>query len=85
MAADKDSMSSRPNSSRVRLLAVDTGKNMMGAYITLVMSAEIAEQLGVTGGTTYNWRNQDQIDRGNRPVWVPKIVSWLVRRHFGTR
>ena len=29
--------------------------------------AEIAEQLGVTSQTVYNWRNQDQIDRGVRP------------------
>lgn len=28
--------------------------------------AEIAEQLGVTGQTIYNWRNQDLIDRGVR-------------------
>ena len=28
---------------------------------------EIAEQLGVTGQTIYNWRNQDLIDRGLRP------------------
>ena len=29
--------------------------------------AEIASELGVTGQTIYNWRNQDQIDRGLRP------------------
>ena len=29
--------------------------------------AEIAQQLGVTGQTIYNWRNQDLIDRGIRP------------------
>ena len=29
--------------------------------------AEIAEQLGVTGQTIYNWRNQDLIDWGLRP------------------
>jgi transposase-like protein len=28
--------------------------------------AEIAEQLGITGQTVYNWRNQDRIDRGVR-------------------
>jgi transposase len=28
--------------------------------------AEIAVQLGVTAQTVYNWRNQDQIDRGLR-------------------
>lgn len=28
--------------------------------------AEIAAQLGITGQTVYNWRNQDQIDRGVR-------------------
>ena len=28
--------------------------------------AEIAEQLGVTAQTVYNWRNQDQVDRGIR-------------------
>ncbi len=28
--------------------------------------AEIAEQLGITAQTVYNWRNQDQIDRGVR-------------------
>ncbi len=27
---------------------------------------EIAEQLGITAQTVYNWRNQDQIDRGVR-------------------
>ncbi len=29
--------------------------------------AEIAEQLGVTGQTIYNWRNQDLVDRGLKP------------------
>ena len=29
--------------------------------------AEIAEQLGVTGQTICNWRNQDLVDRGLRP------------------
>ena len=28
--------------------------------------AEIAQQLGVTGQTLYNWRNQDLVDRGLR-------------------
>ena len=28
--------------------------------------AEIAEQLGITAQTVYNWRNQDQMDRGIR-------------------
>ena len=28
--------------------------------------AEIAEQLGLTAQTVYNWRNQDEIDRGLR-------------------
>ena len=28
--------------------------------------AEIAEQLGITAQTVYNWRNQDQVDRGLR-------------------
>ena len=28
--------------------------------------AEIAEQLGITAQTVYNWRNQDQVDRGIR-------------------
>ena len=28
--------------------------------------AEIAAQLGMTAQTVYNWRNQDQIDRGLR-------------------
>ena len=28
--------------------------------------AEIAEQLGNTAQTVYNWRNQDQVDRGVR-------------------
>ena len=28
--------------------------------------AEIAAQLGMTAQTVYNWRNQDQIDRGIR-------------------
>ena len=28
--------------------------------------AEIAVQLGMTAQTVYNWRNQDQIDRGIR-------------------
>ena len=28
--------------------------------------AEIAVQLGITAQTVYNWRNQDQIDRGIR-------------------
>ena len=29
--------------------------------------AEIAQQLGVTGQTIHNWRNQDPVDRGLRP------------------
>lgn len=29
--------------------------------------AEVADQLGVTAQTIYNWRNQDQVDRGERP------------------
>ena len=29
--------------------------------------AEIADQLGVTGQAIYNWRNQEQIDLGQRP------------------
>jgi transposase len=28
--------------------------------------AEIADQLGVSDQTIYNWRNQDQVDRGQR-------------------
>ena len=28
--------------------------------------ADIAEQLGVTAQTVYNWRNQDHVDRGIR-------------------
>lgn len=28
--------------------------------------AEVAAQLGITAQTVYNWRNQDQIDRGQR-------------------
>ena len=28
--------------------------------------AEIAEQLGITAQTVYNWRNQDHVDRGIR-------------------
>ena len=27
--------------------------------------AEIAEQLGITAQTVYNWRNQDHVDRGH--------------------
>ena len=34
--------------------------------------AEIAEQLGVTGQTIYNWHNQDLIDRGSGPVSAPR-------------
>lgn len=29
--------------------------------------AEVADLVGVTGQTIYNWRNQDEIDRGLRP------------------
>lgn len=29
--------------------------------------AEIADSLGVSDQTIYNWRNQDRIDRGRRP------------------
>ena len=29
--------------------------------------AEVAQQLGVTGQTIYNWSNQDLVDRGLRP------------------
>ena len=28
--------------------------------------AEIADQLGITAQTVYNWRNQNQVDRGLR-------------------
>ena len=49
MAADQDNMSSRPSSSRVQLLAVDTGKNMMGAYITLVVSGNEADLKWISG------------------------------------
>jgi transposase-like protein len=28
---------------------------------------EIADELGITAQTVYNWRNQDQIDRGLQP------------------
>ena len=47
-----------PNEFRRKVLdLVDAGKPV----------AEIAEQLGVTGQTIYNWRNQDLVDRGLRP------------------
>lgn len=36
--------------------------------------AEIAVQLGITAQTVYNWRNQDQIDRGVR-AGVPTSES----------
>ncbi len=29
--------------------------------------AAISADLGVSGQTIYNWRNQDQVDRGERP------------------
>ncbi len=29
--------------------------------------AEIAEQLGITAQTVYNWRKQDRVDRGLEP------------------
>ena len=29
--------------------------------------AEVAQQLGVSGQTIYNWRRQDLVDRGLRP------------------
>ena len=35
--------------------------------------AEIADQLGVTGQTIYNWRNQDLVDRGLRPCGCRKL------------
>jgi transposase len=35
---------------------------------------EIAAQLGITAQTVYNWRNQDQIDRGVR-AGTPTIES----------
>ena len=34
--------------------------------------AEVAQQLGVTGQTIYNWRNQDLVDRGCGPVSAPR-------------
>ena len=37
--------------------------------------AEIAAQLGVTAQTIYNWRNQDQIDRGLRVGAVDERVG----------
>ena len=42
--------------------------------------AEIAAQLGLSGQTIYNWRNQDQIDRElrtapiRRPGWSPRCA-----------
>jgi transposase-like protein len=36
--------------------------------------AEVAERLGVTAQTIYNWRNQDQVDRGLR-AGVPTSES----------
>ena len=35
---------------------------------------EIAKQLGASGQTIYNWRNQDRVDRGLRPG-VPTAES----------
>ena len=43
--------------------------------------AEIADQLGVTAQTIYNWRNQDQIDRGQRAgVTTTESVELAVAR-----
>ncbi len=42
--------------------------------------AEIAAQLGITAQTVYNWRNQDQIDRGVRAGLRPMSCSvWQCR------
>ena len=39
--------------------------------------AEIAERLGVTGQTSYKWRNQDLADRGSDPASAPRSRwSW---------
>ena len=47
----------------IRPLAGALSAQVLGLDLT----AEIAEQLGVTGQTIYNWRNQDLVDRGLRP------------------
>ena len=50
-------MSCRAEFRRKVLDLVETGRPV----------AEIAQQLGVTGQTIYNWRNQDLVDRRLRP------------------
>ena len=46
--------------------------------------AEIADQLGVTGQTIYNWRNQDLIDRGLRPgvTTAESVEGWDSLAHI---
>ena len=43
--------------------------------------AEIAVQLGKTAQTVYNWRNQDQIDRGLRAGVSTSESAELVAAH----
>jgi transposase len=40
--------------------------------------AEIADQLGVSDQTIYNWRNQDEIDRGRRAGITTRESAELV-------
>jgi transposase-like protein len=40
-------------------------------------SVDVASDLGVSGHTIYNWRNQDLVDRGERPgLRAPSSPSW---------
>ena len=48
------------------------------------LSAAVAgRRAGVSEQTVHNWKKA--FLEGGRDLWVPKTVSWLVRRHFGTR
>jgi transposase len=40
--------------------------------------ADVARELGVSGQTIYNWRNQDLIDRGERPALRSEDLSELL-------
>ena len=40
---------------------------------------------GTQTGSHTHTNNTNGTQTGSHTLWVPKIVSWLVRRHFGTR
>ncbi len=46
--------------------------------------ASISDDLEVSGQTIYTWRNQDQVDRGERPGVTSTEQAELARRGTGS-